>query len=72
MTSQRKTGTPSDMVSRHDQLVEAYAQFRTLLAELGYELRADDWEGFISLDIHARPGDRLFTIDLIERQHDDD
>lgn len=58
--------TLSDTI-RHDQLIEVYGQFKRLLTKFGYELRADDWEGDVDLDIHTQSGDHLFTIDTIER-----
>ena len=67
MTSLPKTATPSDPVSRHDQLVEAYAQFKRLLTEFGYELWADDFDGCdVDLDVRSA-GNHLFTIDTVER-----
>lgn len=57
---------PSDAVSRHDQLVEAYSQFKGLLTEFGCELWADDFEGEVDLEVRSA-GNHLFTIDTIER-----
>lgn len=61
-------GSPSDMVSRHDRLIEAYNRLKGLLTEFGYELRADDYDGYgeIDLDIHAAE-DHLFTLDTVKR-----
>lgn len=55
------------MVSRHDQLMEAYGKLRSLLREFGYELVADDWEGDVDLDVQVTGGDHLFTLDTIKR-----
>lgn len=67
MTEAKKTASPSDAVSRHDRLVEAYGKLKGLLTEFGYELRADDFEGKVDLDIHGARGDHLFNLDTIER-----
>lgn len=56
---------PSDMVSRHDRLVEAYNKLKGLLTEFGYELRADGYGDNVDLDIHVAEGDHLFTLDTI-------
>lgn len=63
MTSQRKTGIPSDPASRHELIVRKYGELTELLDSFGYELTVDDTD----LDVSVEDGHFLFTLDTVVR-----